>query len=359
MSNRLYNLAQEVTLVTGADGQQRPPHPSEMAVLLCLANDARDNLGGVTTDKLPTAEIRRRTRLSEAAVRKAYRVLQQSGHITRLPCQNGEQALTRVHPVVTPKQKRNTWVSPVQGSPIPNTGDPCIEDRGPYREGNNNHSKRPEHHAKCGRAREPAAVEGLKGPADPVDALFDRWDAMAAAIGIPGPATRSLSRRAAMAARIAEFGAGRLAMAIDTAERQARAGAFKRANGQGDLFLTIDALLGLGNARGMMLLERLLEGDRFGVAVEPGRAEPLAPPPIDTLPGEGAAEAEIRAAAAQLLGGPVYRAWLAPARLALGPDGLTITARSAFDAEHISNHIAPRLRRPGLAVRVTAERTAA
>lgn len=346
MSNLLYNLAQEVTLVTGIDGKQRAPFASEMAVLLCLANDARDRDGGVTTKDLTTEVIRQRTRLSEAAVRKAYRVLQSSGHITRLPGEQGKMARTRVHPVVA-KPKRETWVSPVQGTHSQKTGDPCIENRGPYRESNYNQDIQPEHHAH-GRAREPAAP-------DEVDQLFDAWDAFLERTGQAGPATRSPARRMALRARLAEHGLGRLMMAIDQAERGYRAGKFNRA-GQGDLWLTFDKVFEVGHAAALGLLARLLDQE---FAPPAPKAEPSPAAPLPERAGEGEAVTRIRAAARATLGDHAYQAWLAPAALQLVDGELLITAPSAFAADWIGQNIAPKLRRPGMAVRVSVERISA
>lgn len=359
MSNRLLNLAKAITTING-----RKIHPSEKLVLLALADDARDAMGGRTKELIINRELQERTGLSERAVRMAISALIKAGHISRKPGRPGAAMDTLVHPVPASEQPSAQAIAPaaeVAAKPAAIAGQPATIAGGSYSiriKDQDNHSPT------AARAREPVAVEEVKQPeaaADPVDALFDRWDAMATALKIPGPATRSLARRAAMAARIAEFGAGQMAMAIDTAERKARAGAFRRASGQGDLFLTIDALLGLGNARGLLLLERLLEGDGFGVADGQAAVAGDAPAPVAvaSVPGEGPAEAQIRAAAMQQLGRATYQAWLAPARLSMGPDGLTITAASAFAADHISNQIAPQLRRQGMAVRVTRERIGA
>lgn len=373
MSNRLINQVQQLRQIVpvGAKGVALPArdlHPSEMAVLMALANDARDVDGDVS--KLRTVKIMARTRLSEPAVRKAYRQLQANGHITRIRGNEGEQSVTKVHPRLTPftTTAADTWVSSVSVSPISNTGNPCIEDMGLI-----DHRIQPIDHSPLASARE-ADFEGFQGPApqpvpapaapvpppapatrelEPVDQVFAAWDAWRDRAGLPGPVTRNAARRVGVARAIEAQGLGKVLMSIDTVERGVKAGRFRRrgAAGQDDLWATFDALFDVGHARELNLLARLLDGE-FG-AVVPAAAAPAVKECL-TVAEAGDPEQRMRAAIGKRIGAAAARQWIDPLVFDWRGDELRAVAPTAFHADWVTEHFASHLRGAagGAAVRV-------
>jgi hypothetical protein len=331
MSNRLHNQAKRITSLAG-----RRIHPSEKAVLLALADDARDHLGG--RSKLTNRQLQEITGLSERAIRLAIGVLAEAGHIVREAGEPGAPFITLVQPQSAVAGAAG--FAPAGGEIAPPRGSHC---RGSYREENNYQSTEPRDHGTCERAREPAAP-------DEVDQVFAAWDAWLERCGLPGPVTRMPARRAAIAAQLAQFGLGRLLMAIDRAERGYRAGKFNRA-GQGDLWFTFDKVFEVAGARGFNLLARLLDGEFGSVPAAASRhgqggaagegagapADPAVPPDV---PADAPAwERDLRARLAAALGRQAYAAWLAPCRLdRCAEGGLIVAAPSAFDADWIGQH---------------------
>jgi hypothetical protein len=336
MSNRLHNQAKRITSLAG-----RRIHPSEKAVLLALADDARDHLGG--RSKLTAKQISEITGFSRRAVGMAISALADAGHISREAIQPGAPLITLVHPGEAPAQAVARVAEIAKGrAAIANpVSSHC---QGSYREENNYQSTEPRDHGTCERAREPAAL-------DEVDQVFAAWDAWLERCGLPGPVTRVPVRRAAIAAQLAQFGLGRLLMAIDRAERGYRAGKFNRA-GQGDLWFTFDKVFEVGGARGFNLLARLLDGWEFGSvpaaagghgqggAAGEGAGAPADPAVPPDVPADAPAwERDLRARLAAALGAQAYAAWIAPVRLCRDADGgLIVAAPSAFDADWIGQH---------------------
>jgi AcrR family transcriptional regulator len=312
------------------------------AVLLVLADEARDYAGGRSS--LTTAQIADRTGLSRRTVHRAYVDLINLGHITREPTAPGAAVSTIVHPGEGGACPAVAAPDAVAEGSANLSAPPCQSVRGSY--SNRDIDQIP--HTPTQRAREPAAAD--QGVEDPVGQVFAAWDGWLERCGLPGPVTRTPTRRAAVAAQLAEFRVGQLLQAIDRAERGYRSGKFNR-QGQGDLWFTFDKVFEVAGAKGFNLLARLLDGE-FGAA-ESGAAkgaEPVAP--ATSHHGEGPAEAAIRATARAALGESTYRAWLEPAALRLDGDELVIITTSRFAADHIANQITPHLRRPGLTVRV-------
>lgn len=353
MSNRLINQAQKLRQIIpiGARGvaqSARDLHPSEMAVLLALANDARDVDGDMT--KLRTVKIMARTRLSEPAVRKAYRQLQANGHITRIRGAEGEPSVTRVHPKLTPftttaaaAWDANTGVSSVPVTHVVNTGNPCIEDMGLIE-----NKIQPIDHSPPASARE-VSISSRKEADEPVDQVFDAWDAWRDRAGLPGPVTRTAARAVAVDKAVRANGLGKVLMMIDTIEREVRAGNFRRKNheGQDNIWATFDAAFEIGHAASLNLLTRLLDGDFGALAVrEPQNATSSADRPEDR-PDNALPEPErrLRAALRELLGEKASAVWIDPLRFEFTGDGVRAVAPSAFHADYLMTSLAAQLRR--------------
>jgi hypothetical protein len=307
------------------------------AVLLVLADEARDYAGGRST--LTTAQIADRTGLSRRTVHRAYVDLIAAGHITREATAPGAALSTIVHPGGGEAGQPVSAPAAVAEGYANLSAPPCQSVRGSYsiRDIDQvNPSPTPE------RAREPADQ-------DEVGQVFAAWDAFHVRAGLP-PVARGMARRGAVAARIADHGLGNALMIVDRTERAVRER--RQPKGQGDLFFSFDMVFGVGKAASIGIFERMLDGE-FTPAVA---AVVLEPKPAAVRDGEGEAEAGIRAAARAALGDSAYRAWLEPAGVRLAGGEVVISAGSAFAADHIANQIAPVLRRPGLAVRVEIER---
>lgn len=321
MSNRLINLAKRVQRI----GDRRI-HPSEKAVLLALADDARDHLGGRTKDVITNRHIQQATGLSERAVRMAITALAEAGHISRQAGEPGAPMITLVHPGVAADQAV-AGAAAVAPPPAAIAGPPGNHCRGSYRiEDNTQNIPSPT----LARAREPAAP-------DEVEQVFSAWDAFQQRVGLPQVA-RGMARRGAVAARIAEAGLGNTLMVVDRTERARRDG--RAPKGQGDLFFSFDMVFGVGRAAALNVFDRMLDGE-FGLAkAEPA---PAAPPPLAIE--EGDVERQVRERARRELGDYTHDAWLATARLQVEGDTLHILTRTAFDADWINSQISDTLRR--------------
>lgn len=338
MSNRLLNAAKAITSING-----RKIHPSEKLVLLALADDARDYLGGRTEKLIINRQLQEITGLSERAVRMAISALIADGHISRQPGKPGAAMETLVHPgrPVAPE-------ADIAPKPADIAAKPATIAGGPYSRENNNHTPSPED--RDARAREPAAP-------DEVDQLFNAWDAFLERAKLPGPVTRSPARRAAIRSRLAEYGQGRLMMAIDQAERGYRAGKFRRP-GQGDLWLNIDRVFEVRpHDAAMGLLAELLDG-QHAPPTPKANPSPAAPPPDRA--GEGEAEREVRRLAKAAMGDHSYQAWLQYAALRIEGDTLWIRGASAFATDWLVNQLGNEIRRAasqatrGQAIRIRA-----
>lgn len=360
MSNKLINLAQQLRQIVplGPRGLALPARdifPSEMAVLMALANDAREIDGDVS--KLRTVKIMARTRLSEPAVRKAYRQLQANGHITRLRGAEGEQSTTIVHPKLTPfsTTAADTWVSSVQVTPISNTGNPCIQDMGPIEyidrtidhsphgragEGSNN-GFRP---AQPGPVHEPVSPP-VERPLEPVDQVFAAWDAWRDRAGLPGPVRQDAARRVAVDRAIRENGLGKVLMMVDKIEHEVRAGNLRRKNheGQDSIWATFDAAFEIGHAANLRLLTRMLDGD-FGALVPREVTAPAVKECLTVRSDEPEPSRRLRAALLDRLGAKACAVWIDALRFEWGGDGLVVLAPSDFHAEWVRDHFGGQLR---------------
>ena len=306
--------------------------PMARQVLTVLADEARDSRGGRSS--LTTAQISDRTGLSRRTIHRAYVILTDAGHITREETAPGAPFATLVHPLI------GTAATPASVSEGAATvSDPlCQPVRGSiYREEPVTISPRE-------RAREPVAEE--EGSADPVDQVFEAWDAWTTRAGLPGPVTRDAARRVAVANKLAAVGLGQVLMTIDTVERGVAAGGFRRKGavaGQGDLFCTFDAVFELGHAAGLRLFTRLLDGE-FGRpvhATDPAENASTAPVYATEPPRAQA----IRAALRQRLGVQICKAWIDKLQFEDAGGELLALAPSAFHADYVASQFAADLRR--------------
>jgi hypothetical protein len=368
LSNKLYNQAQRIRIIVpvgagGLRGAARAIHASEMAVLLALANDARDTEEGCS--RLRTVKIMARTRLSEPAVRKAYRQLQANGHITRQRGAEGEAATTLVHPIVNaettarpPKKaapERVRPLSPVQETPVFNTGNPCTEYMGLVRE----ELDLTKNHSLPGKRASAPVEQDREEVSDPVEQVFDAWDGWTRRAGLPGPIQRDAARRVAVANKLAAVGIGQVLMTIGTVERGVAAGGFRKKNavpGQGDLFCTFDAVFEVGHAAALRLFTRLLDGE-FGRPAEREAAPDQFVADNKTIDEPPRCQA-IRAALRERLGGRVCAAWIDPLRLEEAGGELLAHAPSAFHADYLATNFTAELRRAaGGPVRIAVRET--
>ncbi len=337
MSNRLLNLAKAITTING-----RKIHPSEKLVLLALADDARDHLGGRTKDLIINRQLQEATGLSERAVRMAISVLIAAGHISRQPGKPGAAMDTLVHPRQAAEQAPEQAIAgpaDVAAKPADIAAQPATIAGGSYSiriKDQDNPSPT------LGRAREPAAADQ-----DEVGQVFAAWDAFHQRAGLQ-PVARGMARRGAVAARIADHGLGNALMVVDRTERAVKQR--RQPKGQGDLFFSFDMVFGVGKAAGIGLFERMLDGEFTP-------AEPVVvAPAVEARAGEGPAEAAARAKARVAIGEAAYGAWLAGAAFRIDGDAVAVQVGSAFAADFINQNISGQLRRAGLAVRVGVER---
>lgn len=366
MSNRLYNIAQRVRRITpiGRDGTILPERDlfgSEKAVLLALANDARDHDGG--RSRLTTAHIAERQCISPRSIRNAYAVLVAAGHITREPGPPGAPFVTIVHPVLavspslpgaypaiaTPPGNEchpiiDIMIQPIDHSPQAGAREDCFSDdsgtrlRGPV----------PEIPAAPVPKPEPEPETEPETPLPPVDQVFAAWDGWRDRAGLPGPVTRTAARRVAVDKAVRDHGLGRVLMMVGTVEREVRAGNFRRKAhaGQDTIWATFDAAFEVGYAAGLNLLARLLDGDFGALVPEPGAAPALAVADVGTPgdPDEPAAVKRLRAVLRDKLGARACAAWIDPLRFEQRGDDLVAVAGSAFAADYLATNYGAQLR---------------
>jgi hypothetical protein len=354
VSNRLYNQAIRVSRICDRAGDSgwRTIHAAEIAVLKELAQDARDGDDDWTA-LTGTLWLRERTRLSESAVRKAFRTLAASGHITREDVTNGAGARTRVHPifdalpVTTPiARAASTGVFSVQGTHVLKTGDPCTGYRGLL----DKITTTTMHHA---GARE--ILDGIQGveppaanppaapaadPVDPVDAVFAAWDAMEARLGLPGPVNRDRERGWAITAMVRKWGLGRTLMLVDATGRSDFLTG-RKVRGQADWRATFDQVFEVGRFAGSRLFQRILEGE-FGPPVPDGDGPTASvpSPPTADQPGEPPG---VRAAIVAAIGAAAASAWLSDVTFVPADDRLVVACASTFVAEELPNRFGAKI----------------
>ncbi len=313
-------------------------------VLVVLADEARDARGGRSS--LTTAQIAARTGLSRRTIHRAYVILDEAGQITREAVAPGAALATLVHPRIISDLPRadlaegsatvsDPLCQPVRGSIVyidkPLTSSPQAQAREPVLE----------------RVLEVAAQlapDPTPNPValDPVDEVFDAWDAMAAQAGLPGPVTRDTARRVAIAARLSEHKRFRVLASIAAVGRSDFLRG-KRRDGQGDWRASFDWVFEVGRYSGMRHFLRLLEGDftaeQVPMAPQVAHAE-KGQPEIEQRPEESPETRTLRASLGERLGPAVVRTWIAPLRFDWGGEGLAIIAPNRFHADHVAAEFA-------------------
>ena len=356
MSNALLKLCNQL---------EGLPAPARQ-VLHVLADDARDYL--VNCSFLTTAKIAQRTGLSRRTIHRAYVVLIEAGHITRLATEPGAGIKTKVHPIVGSTAPD---VDLAEGPDTMAEGSATVAGGPIYIESTITHS------TNAGARERESAIEGSgervsdSAPAtlpDPADQVFDEWDRVAAAKGLPGPVRRDVERRQAIERRIAAEKLWRVLAAVRAVGDAPYLTARKaRHAGQGDVMADFDFVFGVGHLRGNRVFERLLEGSFTG-----GRAIPAEEPRAmsrfattseagksDRRRGHEAETEDIRRLRARLrdeIGSDhLIGAWIDPLRFEWRDDELLAIAPSGFHADWITGHFVDALRRAagGKPVRVT------
>lgn len=328
-------------------------------VLHVLADEAR----GYDNDcsSLKTAEIAKRTGLSRRTIHRAYVVLAEAGHITRLEIEPGAALKTRVHPQL--------------GGRAPDAELAEGYDRVSYPSDTQSHPQeyidKTINHSPSASAREPL-IEGFRGPApdtipaapepppmppqpaerelDPVAQIIAAWNAMAASHGLPGPISADVPREAAIEALLRREKLWRVLAAVDAVGRSAWLTG-KRQGGQGDWMATFDWIFEVRRFAGSGNFNRVLEGEfnrGQGVPVEPPSAAPAVNEYLTVGAGEARDETEdIRRLRARLRaeeGDHLSAAWIDPLRFEWRGGDLLAIAPSAFHAEWITGHFLGALR---------------
>ena len=350
MSNKLIRLARRVTTLS-IGGETRAIWPSEKAVLTCLADDARDKNGGKA--KIGAGEIAFRTGINRRTVEVAIRRLCEAGIISREGGGGRATAQTILHLETAVTPEPDSGVPRIHTGGAPNQIRGCPEST-PGVENTNipayhsTSAAAPERGLFAEAAKKPPAAAPL--PADPVDQVFDAWDAMARAKGLPGPVKRDGERYRTVERRIAAEKLWRVlaaVRAVGDAPYLTRRKA--QHDGQGDVMADFDFVFGVGHLRGNRVFERLLEGSFTG-----GRAVPVeelrppvpqtGPPPRSDHGDEPDDICRIRAAMREQIGAHHYDAWIGPLRFERRGGELLAIAPSAFVADWVTGHYVDQLR---------------
>lgn len=185
-------------------------------------------------------------------------------------------------------------------------------------------------------APEPAPEVPHHPVLDPVAAVFDAWDAMNLASGLPGgPVVRDMARRVAVDRKLREGDLPQLLAVIAKVGETVRAGGMRKraAPGQSDIFATFDAVFEIGHAAGLRLFTRLLDGQEWGTIGARPEPEPL-PPKGQAMADEPPEIARLRKLLLDKLGGRTCASWIDPLRFERDPGGaLRVFAGSAFRAD--------------------------
>jgi hypothetical protein len=308
-------------------------------VLTTLADEARDYNGDRSS--LTTAQIADRTGLSRRTIHRAYVILTEAGHITRIETAPGAALATKVHPQIAaalPKTEMAEGCASVSDPPA------NLSEGANYIDITNTHSPRPSAREVDFIDRESPVAAPV--PGEPVDQVFAAWDAWRDRAGLPGPVTRTAARRVAVDRAVRDNGLGKVLMMIDTIEREVRAGNFRRkgATGQDSIWATFDAAFEIGHAAGLHLLTRLLDGD-FGALTPRADPVPVARPAEAGEADRPEPERRLRAALAARLGARESAVWIDPLCFEFTGDGVEAVAPGAFHADHVTTHFAAQLRR--------------
>lgn len=355
MSNTIQNMVRRVARMK----------PTERQVLVQLADDARDHLGG--RSRLTTADLCQRTDLSERTIRRAYAALVDAGHITREPGPLGSATVTLVHPNLSGAKAPTKNICLKQDWPpsaAALTAGAGPSGRPPLREEDLEpitHTPRERAHedfSGSGERQKEAAGMGQAAPQlpepeklaqpapdpalDPVAAVFDAWDAMNLASGLPGgPVVRDMARRVAVDRKLREGDLPQLLAVIAKVGETVRAGGMRKraAPGQSDIFATFDAVFEIGHAAGLRLFTRLLDGQEWGTIGPKPESAPL-PPKGQAMPDDPPEIARLRQLLHDKLGGRTYANWIEGLRFEKDPAGaLRVFAKTPFMVDRVrSDH---------------------
>jgi hypothetical protein len=336
VSNAQLNAATRVRWIRDGD-TVRAIRCTEKAVLIALANDARDYDEGRA--RLTPHNLQDRASCSLRAVRYAFARLVESGHITREAAASGAAATTIVHPNLAlfptrPVQRKQAQpVQPLHGVPVQ-----------PLHGSFLSKVRTKETHPAGARANRENLREQVPPPmfAPDVVAVFDRWDGMAARAELAGPVQRTAARGRAIDLRLGEEGRWRVLAAVDAVGRSDFLRG-KRAGRQGDFFRTnFDWIFLQKTEAGIARFTQLLEGNfTGGQPVLRGHERPA--PAAAVIPDRPGEPPGVRARITALVGAGMARAWLDECRFALDGEALVITARSPFVAEQVSQRFGPAL----------------
>jgi hypothetical protein len=350
VSNRLIRLAQRVRMLS-IGGESRAIWPSEKAVLTCLADDARDADGGVA--RIAIAEIALRTGINRRTVEVALRHLSDAGVIDREGRPGRATARTRLCLEIAPRPELDS-----DQTRIHTGSDPNPHRIRPESDSGVESTNRPiDHSTSAGAApRESVSADkfvpaaAAESQPNPVDLVFDAWDTMARAKGLPGPVKRDIERYSAVERRIAAEKLWRVLAAVRAVgDAPYLTNRRVRHDGQGDVMADFDFVFGVGHLRGNRVFERLLEGSFTG-----GRAIPLeefSPPAPATGPPRRSDDGDepddirrLREAMRRELGEHQYAAWIEPLLFERDGRDLVAIAPSAFVADWVAGHFASALR---------------
>ena len=356
MSNRLYNLALRVGTVGG-----RAMHPSEIAVLKELANDARDHLGGRSS--LTTAQLAARTGLSPRSIRGGYRILSEAGLITREPGEPGAAVTTLVHPAKSADQAS----AAADAAPVcaPVAGGAAIAGGAATIAGGGGNECRGsieykditiDQYTNAG-ARAVDLEDGGFEPG-PVDQVFDGWDRMAEAAQLPGPVGRDAARTVAVETLLASHGLWRVLAAVRKVGESDFLRGRRRAPGQGDWRADFDWVFEVRRYRASGNFQRLLEGSFTPDAVpmqpkdraQRDRQQAIEGDAATAAPAEGRLSGETaqRARMRDALGEAFCRAFTDSATLTPLGQGWALLVPGAFAADHLSANYGAALQRAGV-----------
>jgi hypothetical protein len=350
VSNRLIRLAQRVRMLS-IGGESRAIWPSEKAVLTCLADDARDADGGVA--RLAVSEIVERTSINRRTVQVALLHLIEAGLIEREGRPGRAKATTRLTIEtkagggVDSPDRRSRFASEANPERLRGESDSGVESTNRPIDHSTSAGAAPRESVSADRFVPDAAAESQPNP---VDLVFDAWDTMARAKGLPGPVKRDIERYSAVERRIAAEKLWRVLAAVRAVgDAPYLTNRRVRHDGQGDVMADFDFVFGVGHLRGNRVFERLLEGSFTG-----GRAIPLeefSPPAPPTGPLGRSDDGDepddirrLREAMRRELGEHQYAAWIEPLLFERDGRDLVAIAPSAFVADWVTSHFASALR---------------
>jgi len=347
VSNRLVNLCKRITHCGG-----RKMRASEKAVLLTLADDARDHRQGRSS--LTTRDICTITGLSPRAVGLAYVVLVEGELITREPGEPGAAIVSLVHPKEAPTETKSISAPASQSA----RGVAHIATPG----GNNCQGSIEykditiDQYTNAG-ARAVDLEDGGFEPG-PVDQVFDGWDRMAAAAQLPGPVGRDAARTVAVETLLASHGLWRVLAAVRKVGESDFLRGRRRAPGQGDWRADFDWVFEVRRYRASGNFQRLLEGSFTPDAVpmqpkdraQRGRQQAIEGDAATAAPAEGrlAGETAQRARMRDALGEAFCRAFTDSATLTPLGQGWALLVPGAFAADHLSANHGAALQRAGV-----------